>query len=121
MLTVQWLTFKSQIEKISGYHYYYKINPDGTTMLLNNVRRVLSVIDYKNEYKNPMKEIAPHLETCNNWLKSFIQQSKYIKDMKKGTLDEYKKLLTTAQKFAETEAKYAKTQGLKREMLLGKK
>ena len=121
MLTAQWLTFKSQIEKISGYHYYYKINPDGTTMLLNNVRRVLSVIDYKNEYKNPVKEIAPHLETCNNWLKSFIQQSKYIKDMKKETLDEYKKLLTTAQKFAETEAKYAKTQGLKREMLLGKK
>lgn len=121
MLTVQWLTFKSQIEKISGYHYYYKINPDGTTMLLNNVRRVLSVIDYKDEYKNPMKEIAPHLETCNKWLKSFIQQSKHINNMQKDTLNKYTKLLTTAQKFAETEAKHAKTQGLKREMMLGKK
>lgn len=121
MLIVQWLTFKAQIEKISGYHYYYKINPDGTTMLLNNVRRVLSVIDYKNEYKNPMKEIAPHLETCNKWLKSFMQQSKHINNMQKDTLNEYTKLLTTAQKFAETEAKHAKTQGLKREMMLGKK
>ena len=120
MLTAQWLTFKSQIEKISGYHYYYKINPDGTTMLLNNVRRVLSVIDYKNEYKNPMKEILPHLDTVDRWLKAFIQQSTTINNMEKEQLTGYKELLKTTKKFVEDEIKRTKVQALKREKELNK-
>lgn len=113
MLTVQWLRFKFQIEKISGYVNSYKLNQDGMQILINNTRSVLSIVDYHQNYENPSKELVPHLKSCYDWLRAFIQEAKRINNMTPEVLKEYKKELEFTKDFVEKEYKSCKIKALK--------
>lgn len=107
MLTVQWLQFKQNVEKIWNFIHSYKLNKDGYEMLDNAKKRILSAVDNKELDQS----LVNSLETALKWIKAFLKESqnKDFKDIK-----EYKKLLTETESFLDKEVKSIKVKVMKK-------
>lgn len=107
MLTIQWLQFKQNVEKIWNVIHRNKLNKDSYEMLDNAKKRILSAVDNKELDQN----LVNSLETALKWIKAFLKeaQSKDFKDIK-----EYKKLLIETESFIDKEAKSIKVKVMKK-------
>ena len=107
MLTVQWLQFKQNVEKIWKTIHNNNLNKDGFEMLDNAKKRITDAVDNKETNQN----LVNSLETALKWIKAFLKeaQTKDFKDIK-----EYKKLLTETESFLDKEIKSVKVKVMKK-------